>query len=155
MLSAAKHLTLTIAAVRTTRARCFAALCMTVFALVISSTALAQSAPADTVYTYVEQMPQLPGGGGQMGIQMEIARRIHYPVFDLRKDIRTSGLRYSFTVRRDGTVTDVKTEVASRNPVVDEAILQAIRSLPVLQPGMQYGRRVPVRLTYAISCLKI
>nr|GFB54456.1 hypothetical protein [Tanacetum cinerariifolium] len=41
----------------------------------------------DKVYTYVEQMPQLPGGGGQQAIVNAIQKAFRYPAVDLRNQI--------------------------------------------------------------------
>ena len=60
------------------------------------------------VYTYVEQMPQLPQGGGQQAICLEILKRLHYPTFDTREQLPDSSVRIAFTVATDGTLQDAK-----------------------------------------------
>nr|GFD35375.1 hypothetical protein [Tanacetum cinerariifolium] len=91
----------------------------------------AKSKPSpERVYTYVEQMPQLPGGGGQQAIVNEIQKRIRYPVIDTSKQMRYSGIKYTFVVDSTGKVSDVAMLAGSDNSAVDQAILNAVHSLP-------------------------
>lgn len=113
-----------------------------------------KSAP-EKVYTYVEQMPQLPGGGGTQAIVNEIQKRTRYPVIDTSKQMRYSGIKYTFIVDSAGKVRDVAMVVSSDNLAVDQAILDAVRSLPKFGPGSQNGRAVPVRFTLNIGCILV
>jgi protein TonB len=107
------------------------------------------------VYTYVEQMPQLPGGGGQQAIVNEIQKRTRFPGIDTSKPMRYSGIKYTFVVDTAGNVCDVAMVVSSDNLAVDQAILDAVRSLPKLSPGRQDGCSVPVRFTFNIGCILV
>ena len=53
--------------------------------VLLAQPAAAQSGSEDKVYTYVEQMPQLPGGGGNAAIVAAIQERLVYPEQALRK----------------------------------------------------------------------
>lgn len=114
-----------------------------------------QKTAPEKVYTYVEQMPQLPGGGGTQAIVNEIQKRTRYPVIDTSKQMRYSGIKYTFIVDSAGKLRDVVMVVSSENLTVDQAILNAVRSLPKLSPGRQNGRAVPVRFTLNIGCILV
>lgn len=112
-------------------------------------------APAQKVYTYVEQMPQLPGGGGQQRIVNEILKRMRYPAIDTSKQMRYSGIKYTFVVDTTGKVRNVAMVTSSDNLAVDQAILDAVHSLPKFSPGKQDGHLVPVRFTFTIGCILV
>jgi protein TonB len=116
----------------------------------------AQQKPVpEKVYTYVEQMPELPGGGGQQAIINEIQKRTRYPVIDTSKQMRYSGIKYTFTVDSTGKVRDIAMIASSDNLAVDQAILDAVRSLPKFSPGRQDGRPVSVSFTINIACILV
>jgi len=114
---------------------------------------LAQSKPAQ-VYTYVEQMPELPVGGGHAALVGEVMRRMHLPSIADDGNTRYSGIRFAFIVNPDGTIRDVTMVTSSNNRAIDQAILTSVQQLPKLKPGKQDGQPVPVRLVLAISCIK-
>ncbi|HEX8330860.1 MAG TPA: energy transducer TonB [Hymenobacter sp.] len=70
-----------------------------------------QTAPpqseADKVYTYVEQMPQLPGGGGNSAIVTAIQRATKYPPLALRNQVE-GRVFVSFVVTSVGDVTSIR-----------------------------------------------
>lgn len=107
------------------------------------------------MYTYVEQMPQLPGGGGIPAIVSEIQKRTRYPVINASTPMRYSGIKYTFIVDTTGKVRDAARVESSDNPAVDQAIIDAVHSLPKLSPGRQAGQTVPVRFTLASSCILV
>jgi TonB family protein len=98
------------------------------------------------VYTYVEQMPQLPGGGGNAAIMAAIKQNL---------DPSTAGscarsrVFVSFTVAADGSIANA-TLVKSLGNACDEAALAAVRKLPRFQAGKQNGRPVAVALTMPV-----
>jgi protein TonB len=101
------------------------------------------------VYTYVEQMPQLPGGGGQAAIVAAIQKAVKYPNIDLRNGVE--GRVYaSFTVNSKGEVVDLKV-VKGLSSTLDEETLRAIKTLPKFIPGKQNGREVNVSFTVPIT----
>jgi protein TonB len=102
------------------------------------------AASAEKVYTYVEQMPQLPGGGGMPQIMAAIAKRMR-----LSGKIEPSCYRTMvyFEVSPAGVVRHAKVTTASQSPAVDAALLRAVRSLPTLRPGYQQGKPVTVSFT--------
>ena len=110
---------------------------------------VATAVVAPQVYVSVEQMPELPGGGGQMAIVAAIQRAVHYPSLALRNGVE--GRVYaSFTVNTKGEVVDLKI-VKGLGSGLDEETLRAIKSLPDFIPGKQNGREVNVSFTVPIT----
>jgi len=97
------------------------------------------------VYTYVEQMPALPSGGGISGIVKQIQDNVRYP-----GGPRQEGKVFvSFTVQADGSVGDTKV-IKGLAPAYDEAVVAAIRQLPRFVPGQQSGQPVAVSFTVPV-----
>ena len=106
----------------------------------------------DKVYTYVEQMPQLPGGGGTQAIVNAIQKAFRYPAVDLRNQVE-GRVFAKFTVDENGGLTDVEV-VKGLSGTIDAETIRAIKTLPKFIPGKQNGRAVKVSFTVPIS-LKI
>src|SRR6476469_1827716 len=101
------------------------------------------------VYTYVEQMPELPGGGGQGAIVAAIQKAVRYPPMALRNQVEGRSFA-RFTVNPQGDVTDVKV-VKGLGSGLDEETIRAIKTLPKFRPGKQNGRAVSVSFTVPIT----
>ncbi len=104
------------------------------------------------VYTYVEQMPALPGGGGMGAIVAAIQKNFRYPAVDLRNQVE-GRVFASFTVDENGDVSDVKI-VKGLTGTVDAETIRSIKALPKFIPGKQNGRAVKVSFTVPVT-LKI
>ena len=131
------------------RERMLRGLSMTVLFSSVSLLVYAQAKPVQTdtrVYTYVEQMPQLPGGSGQQAIDNAIMRRLRIPAIALEGQLPETRIRFSFIVATNGSLQDVKILNSTRSSAIDKAILNAVYSLPCLIPGYQNGRPVRVQL---------
>jgi TonB family protein len=102
------------------------------------------------VYAYVEQMPQLPGGGGQPAIVQAILSKIVYPKAAPGETLPAGRVFASFTVDADGAVQGPKI-VKGLSPAFDEAVLSAIKQLPRFEPGKQGGQPVAVSFTVPIQ----
>ena len=101
------------------------------------------------VYVSVEQMPELPGGGGQTAIVAAIQRAVKYPALALHNGVE--GKVYaSFTVNAKGEIVDLKI-VKGLGAGLDEETLRAIKSLPKFIPGKQNGREVSVSFTVPVT----
>ncbi|GAC1585900.1 MAG: energy transducer TonB [Hymenobacter sp.] len=101
------------------------------------------------VYISVEQMPELPGGGGQAAIVAAIQRAVRYPSLALHNGVE--GRVYaSFTVNPRGEVIDAKI-IKGLGSGLDEETLRAIRALPRFIPGKQNGRDVSVSFTVPVT----
>lgn len=100
-------------------------------------------------YTFVEQMPELPGGGGQLAIVAAIQKAVRYPSMALRNQVE-GRVYVSFTVDPKGEVTDVKI-VKGLGSGIDEETTRAIKTLPRFIPGKQNGREVSVSFTVPVT----
>ncbi|GAB3637556.1 energy transducer TonB [Hymenobacter arcticus] len=101
------------------------------------------------VYTYVEQMPALPGGGGMGAIVNAIQKNVRYPAADLRNQVEGKVFA-SFTVDENGDVSDVKI-VKGLSGTIDSETMRAIKTLPKFIPGKQNGRAVKVSFTVPVT----
>lgn len=98
------------------------------------------------VYTYVEQMPELPGGGSWPAIQAALKQRIPAPAAAACAGTR---VYVSFVVKPDGAVSRAKIERGINNGC-DAAVLAAVRQLPRFVPGKQNGQAVSVSFTIPV-----
>jgi outer membrane biosynthesis protein TonB len=99
----------------------------------------------EKVYTYVEQMPQLPGGGGMQAIAGEVLKRLK--LLPGRVEPSCYRVLAYFEVSPTGLIQHARLVRASQSAIIDSSLLAAIRSLPTLYPGYQQGRPVTVGLT--------
>ncbi|MCI1186694.1 energy transducer TonB [Hymenobacter sp. DH14] len=126
------------------------------FLLLAARPAPAQTSPApqpaagieQRVYTYVEQMPQLPGGGGNRAVQEAIKQRLVI-ARKAAKGCAGGQVQVQFTVDAAGAIKDAHIE-RGLDAVCNEAVLAAVRQLPAFSPGVQNGRKVAVRLTVPV-----
>ena len=100
-------------------------------------------------YYSVEQMPELPGGGGQLAIVAAIQKAVRYPSMALRNGVEGK-VFVSFVVDPKGEVTDVKI-VKGLGSGLDEETIRAIKTLPRFIPGKQNGREVSVAFTVPVT----
>lgn len=105
--------------------------------------------PSNAPYTYVEQMPELPGGGGAAAIVAAIQRAVNYPPLAVRNGVEGK-LFASFVVNEKGDITDIKI-VKGLGSGLDEETMRAIRTLPRFIPGRQNGRAVSVSYTVPLN----
>ena len=113
--------------------------------------AFAQSKPKQ-VFTYVERMPELPGGGGNAAIVNAIMKRLQVTKAALEAS-EGRPLIY-FEVAPTGQVQHVRLAASSYSAGLDSALLVATRNLPKFKPGYRQGRPVMVSFTVPISCIK-
>ncbi|MDO7850896.1 energy transducer TonB [Hymenobacter convexus] len=101
------------------------------------------------VYTNVEQMPQLPTGGGSKALIEGIQRSILRTNPGVAKSAKGRVI-VAFTIGADGLFKDgyIDTGIGS-GP--DGAVLAAINKMPRLLPGRQQGQRVPVQMRLPIT----
>ncbi|HET9503195.1 MAG TPA: TonB family protein [Hymenobacter sp.] len=102
------------------------------------------------VYRYAEQMPQLPGGGGQVAITQAVQSKITYPKAAPGEVLPSGRVFANFTIDTDGTVQDAKI-VKGLSPAFDAAVLAAVRQLPRFEPGKQNGQPVAVAFTIPVE----
>ncbi|WP_460555088.1 energy transducer TonB [Hymenobacter daeguensis] len=103
---------------------------------------------SNSVYTYAEQMPELPGGGGQAAIVRYIQQRVRYP--QALKNGMEGRVYASFVVDKNGQVRDARI-VKGLDPLLDAETLRVIQALPTFTPGRQGGEAVPVSFTVPVT----
>ncbi|WBO84627.1 TonB family protein [Hymenobacter yonginensis] len=99
------------------------------------------------IYTYVEQMPEFPGG--QPALFRTLGQTIVYPAEALQQGLEGK-VFVSFVVAVSGQVQDVKVS-KSVHPLLDAEALRAVQALPAFVPGKQNGRPVAVAYTLPIA----
>jgi len=102
------------------------------------------------VYTFVEQMPQLSGGGGMQALMQAVQSKISYPKAAPGEVLPSGRVFASFVVDTDGTVQDAKI-VKGLSPAFDAAVLAAVQQLPRFEPGKQNGQPVAVAYTLPVE----
>ena len=107
------------------------------------------SPDSEKVYTYVEQMPQLPGGGGPPAVVAYMQQRVQWPDGSGLEDAE-GRVFVSFTVDTTGQVYDARI-LKSLHPLLDAETLRVVQMLPKLTPGRQNGRLVKVSLAVSIT----
>ena len=101
---------------------------------------------ANHVYHVAERMPAFPGGMSQL--MSFIKKNVRYPV-DAVKEGTEGRVILTFTVERDGSLTDI--EVAkSVSPSLDKEAVRIVKSMPRWIPGRQDGKKVRVKYTLPI-----
>ena len=108
---------------------------------------------AEKVYTYVEQMPHLPGGGGMPAIACHLLQLLQVP--KLTGQSSWPRTKISFVVGPDGRIYNEQVFLADLVPAYRAAMLKAVRALPRFTPGYRQGKPVPVRLTIPFACNKV
>ncbi|WP_299709059.1 energy transducer TonB [uncultured Pontibacter sp.] len=97
-------------------------------------------------YTYVEQMPEFPGGESEM--LKYLGKNIRYPAAAQRAGVE--GLVVlSFVVSRTGEISEIEV-VKSLGSGTDEEAMRVVKTMPKWSPGKQNGRTVPVRYTLPV-----
>ncbi len=101
---------------------------------------------SNKLYTYVEQMPEFPGGD-EARIKF-LNQNVHYPAMAHESGIQ--GIVYlTFVVSKTGQISDV-TVVRGIGGGCDEEALRVIRSMPPWIPGRQNGKPVPVQYSLTL-----
>lgn len=111
-----------------------------------------QKVAPEKVYTYVEQMPQLPGGGGMGAIVNEFFKNFHPSAAAIRGERQRPIIH--FEVGPDGLVRQVRMHTSSNSANFDSAMIAAVYALPRFTPGRQNGKAIPVSFNLPISCYK-
>ncbi|GAA4303749.1 TonB family protein [Compostibacter hankyongensis] len=97
--------------------------------------------PANGVFTFVEQMPQFPGGKGEM---MKYLRdHIRYPQA-ARKAHISGNVLVSFIVGADGSISNIGTHNAPLGGGLEEEAIRVVQEMPHWKPGRQNGTAVSV-----------
>ena len=114
----------------------------------------AQTVPAQSIMApllYADQMPTLPGGGGNAALVAALQKNFKYPKPTVAKPIE-SLIVVSIIVEADGSIRETKV-VRSPHPSCDAAVLAAALRLPRFIPGRHNGLSVPVVVTVPLAVL--
>jgi protein TonB len=104
------------------------------------SSSIKSSSEESKIFTFVEQMPQFPGGDA--ALVKFLQKKIKYPKEELSKDIQGKVL-IKFVVNEDGKVSDVTVERGA-SPGLDKEAVRVVKSMPKFKPGKQQGKAVKV-----------
>ena len=101
----------------------------------------------DEVFMIVEEMPEFPGG--EEALVKFIAESTKYP--EEAKNKRIEGKVFvQFVINKEGNVENVKL-AKSIDPLLDEAAMNIVKSMPQWKPGRQKGEAVKVSFTIPIN----
>ena len=104
----------------------------------------------DGAFFFVEVMPTFRGGDLNT-FRDWVQRRIVYPQAAL--DARLQGQVFvTFTIEPDGSVNNV-TIVRGIGAIIDDEVVNVIRSSPRWTPGLQQGRAVRIRYSFPLNFL--
>ena len=111
-----------------------------------SMQAQTQAPIEDKVFSYVEKMPEFPGG--QQALFRTLGQTVQYPAEAIAKRVEGRVL-VSFVVASTGQVQQVKL-ARGIDPLLDAEALRAVAALPAFVPGRQAGKAVAVSYTLPI-----
>ena len=120
-------------------------------ALLASRPALAQqpTPSSPSVYTSVQQPPQLPGTKGPQAISTAVQQVLVYPPRAARAGV-AGKVFVEVTIAPDGTVFATKV-VRGLRPDCDSAAVAAVKLLPRLTPPRMGNRAVYYKFTQPVS----
>jgi TonB family protein len=102
--------------------------------------------PEPQIYSYVEQMPQFPGGEDLL--EKYFKENLNYPAKE--KEMGVEGrVICRFIVNEDGSLSDIKI-VRSISERCDEEAIRLIKNMPHWKPGKQNGKAVKVSYSLPI-----
>jgi len=101
----------------------------------------------EEIFTAVEQMPQFPGGEGEL--LKYISTHIKYPTMAAENNIQ-GRVVVKFVVQKDGNVGEVVV-VRGKDPDLDKEAVRVVKTLPKFIPGKMNGQSVAVWYTLPIN----
>ena len=101
----------------------------------------------EEIFTAVEQMPQFPGGEGEL--LKYISTHIKYPTMAAENNIQ-GRVVVKFVVKKDGQVGDVVV-LRGKDPDLDKEAVRVVKTLPDFIPGKMNGQAVSVWYTLPIN----
>lgn len=101
----------------------------------------------DSVYIFVEEMPEFPGGFPAMYKFM--GDNIKYPKISAKAG--SQGQAYvNFTIEKNGDITDVKILGGSADKRCKKEAVRVAACMPKWKPGVQQGKKVRVSYTLPV-----
>ena len=101
----------------------------------------------EEIFTAVEQMPQFPGGEGEL--LKYISTHIKYPTMAAENNIQ-GRVVVKFVVQKDGKVGEVVV-LRGKDPDLDKEAVRVVKTLPNFIPGKLNGQAVSVWYTLPIN----
>ena len=98
------------------------------------------------VFYVVEAAPLFPGGDGEL--MKFLQRNVRYPAAAQQAGVQGT-VEVEFTVKKDGSVSDVKV-IRSVNPELDAEAVRVISAMPKWKPAEQRGTTVDARFEMPI-----
>ena len=103
-----------------------------------------QEKPQEKVYEVIEDMPNFPGGQGEL--MKYLRNNIKYPAEAQKKKIEGRVI-VTFVVNKKGRITHPTVE-RSAHPLLDAEALRVVKRMPKWTPGRMNGE--PVNVKYAL-----
>lgn len=100
----------------------------------------------DKPFVSVEQMPQYPGGNGEL--MKFLSSNIRYPTIAAENGIEGRVI-IRFVVGKDGSVSDIQVQ-RGLDASCDKEAVRVVKMMPKWIPGKQNGRAVPVYFTLPV-----
>ncbi len=101
----------------------------------------------EEIFNVVEQMPEYPGGVGEL--MKFIQRNIRYPK-EAQEQGKQGRVVVQFVVNKDGSITDAKI-AKSVDPQLDAEALRVVNAMPNWTPGKQRGKEVRTYFTIPVT----
>ena len=101
----------------------------------------------EEIFNVVEQMPEYPGGMGEL--MKFIQRNIRYPK-EAQEQGKQGRVIVQFVVEKDGSITEAKV-ARSADPQLDSEALRIVSEMPKWTPGKQRGKEVRTRFTLPVT----
>ena len=106
-----------------------------------------KTSATDKVYEVCEQMPTFPGGDA--ALMKYLSENVKYPALAIKAQ-EQGRVVVSFTVEKDGAISDVKV-ARSVTPSLDAEAVRVVKAMPKWTPGKQDGQPVRVRYNVPVS----
>ncbi len=115
--------------------------------VVKTTKATKKTSTTDKVYEVCEQMPTFPGGDA--ALMKYLSENVKYPALAIKAQ-EQGRVVVSFTVEKDGAISDVKV-ARSVTPSLDAEAVRVVKAMPKWTPGKQGGQLVRVRYNVPVS----
>ena len=106
-----------------------------------------KTSATDKVYEVCEQMPIFPGGDA--ALMKYLSENVKYPALAIKAQ-EQGRVVVSFTVEKDGAISDVKVARSVTHSLDAEAV-RVVKAMPKWTPGKQGGQLVRVRYNVPVS----
>ena len=104
------------------------------------------STQGEEIFNVVEQLPEYPGGMGEL--MKFLQRNVRYPK-EAQEQGKQGRVLVQFVVEKDGSITDAKI-VKSVDPQLDAEALRVVNAMPNWTPGKQRGKEVRTYFTIPV-----